>query len=252
MSINFHHCKSRFGLLAATCIAASLSASIPASGQFAVIDSANLAQTILTAKRSLEEINNQIIQIQQFVQMLQNEAANLTSLPFSVIQQLDQSISQITSLMGQAQGILYNVENVQSQFQRYYPMSVGAGMPATQLSADAQTRWQYSLASFQQTMEVQSQIVQGIAGDQARLNALVSQSQGAVGALQATQSGNQLIALQAKQMAALQALLAAQARAQALEQARQAEAEAQGYAQYQQFLGSSPGVYAAVPVTMFH
>jgi P-type conjugative transfer protein TrbJ len=101
-------------------------------------------------------------------------------------------------------------------------------------------------------MEVQSQIVQGLSDDQAQMDGLIAQSQGAVGGLQAAQSGNQLIALQAKQMAALQALLAAQARAQAMEQARQAEAEMQGYAQYERFLGSSPGGYAASPVTMFH
>jgi len=240
-------------LFATAAIIASLSmASMPAAGQFAVIDNANLAETILTAKRSLEEINNQIIQIQQFVQMLQNETANLTSLPFSVVQQLDQSISQITALMGQAQGILYNVENVQSQFQRFYPTSISAGTPDAQLSTDAQTRWQYSLAGFQNTMQVQSQIVQELSVDQAQMDGLVAQSQGAVGALQATQAGNQLIALHAKQLGALQALLAAQARSQALEQARAAEAEGQGYAQYQRFLGAAPGDYAAVPVTMFH
>ena len=252
MSTNSRHRKSRYGLLTATCLAASLVLATSASGQLAVIDAPNLAQTILTAERSLEEINNQITQIQQFVQMLQNQTRNLTSLPFSVVQQLDQSLSQITSLMGQAQGILYNIQNVQSQFQRYYPTSIGAGASDMQLTADAQTRWQYSLASFQHTMEVQSQIVQGMPGDQAQLDSLIAQSQGSVGSLQATQSGNQLIALQAKQMAALQALLAAQARAQAMEQARQAEAEQLGYAQYQRFLGSSPGDYAAVPVTMFH
>jgi P-type conjugative transfer protein TrbJ len=240
-------------LFASAAIVATLSmASVPASGQLAVIDGANITQTILVAKRSLEEINNQIIQIQQFVQMLQNETANLTSLPFSVVQQLDQSISQITALMGQAQGILYNVENVQSQFQRFYPTSIGAGVPDTQLSADAQTRWQYSLASFQNTMQVQSQIVQDLSVDQAQMDGLVAQSQGAVGALQATQAGNQLIALHAKQLGALQALLAAQARSQALEQARAAEAEGQADAQFQQFLGGAPGDYAAVPVTMFH
>lgn len=252
MSINFRWRNSRFGLLAATCFAATLGWAIPAAGQLAVIDTANLGQNVLTAARSLQEIDNQITQIQQAVQILQNQTRNLTSLPFSVVQQLDQSISEITGLMGQAQGILFNISNVQSQYQRYYPTSIGAGTPSAQLSADAQTRWQFSLASFQQTMQVQSQIVQEIASDQARLDALVAQSQGAVGALQATQSGNQLIALQAKQMAALQALIAAQARAQALEQARRAEAEEQGYVQYQQFLGSSPGGYAAVPVTMFH
>ena len=246
-------CASPRRLLAVLCMTSALALATPlAHAQFAVIDAANLAQNILTAARTLEEINNQITQIQQFVQMLQNQARNLTSLPFSVAQQLDQSVSQITGLMGQAQGIVYTVQNVQSQFQRFYPASISATASDAQLVADAQTRWQYSLSTFQHTMEVQSQTVQNLPGDQAQMDALIGQSQGAVGILQATQAGNQLLALQAKQLAATQALLASQARAQAIEQARQAEAEEQAREQYRRFIGSAPGAYTPVTVTMFH
>ena len=223
-----------------------------ACAQLAVIDAASLKEATLEAQQSLQQINNQVTQIQQFVQMLQNDERNLTALPFSVVAQLDQSIAQITALMGQAEGLVYNVQGVEAQFQRFYPSSIGAATPDLQLASDAQTRWQYSLASFQNTMQVQSQIVQGLTADQAQMDALVAQSQGATGALQATQAGNQLIALHAKQLTALQALLAAQARAQALEQARAAAAEGQGYAQYQRFLSGAPAPYAPAPVTMFH
>jgi hypothetical protein len=48
------------------------------------------------------------------------------------------------------------------------------------------------------------------------MSALVGQSQGATGALQATQAGNQLLALQAQQLADLTASVAANGRAQAL------------------------------------
>jgi len=239
-------------LLATVCLVASVALTPPANAVLPVIDAANLVQTVLTATRTLEEINNQIVQIQQFVQMLQNEARNLTSLPASIVQQLDQSVSLITGLMGQAQGILYNIQSVQTQFQNFYPTTISPSSPDAQLVADARTRWQYSLSTFQHTMEVQSQIVQNLSGDQAQLDAVVGQSQGAVGILQATQAGNQLLALQSKQLAATQALLASQARAQAIEQARQAEAEAQAHEQYQRFIGTAPGTYTPVPVTMFH
>jgi len=225
---------------------------LPAHAQWAVIDAANLAQNVLTAARTLEEVNNQIVQIQQFIQILQNQVRNLTSLPFSVVQQLDQSVSQITSLMGQAQGILYNVQNVQAQFSRFYPSTISASAPDVQLAADARTRWQNSLSSFQHTMEVQSQIVQGLPDDQVQTDMLLGQSQGAVGILQATQAGNQLVALQAKQLGSLQALIASQARAQTIEQARQAEAEEEARERYRRFLGAVPGDYTPAPVTMFH
>jgi P-type conjugative transfer protein TrbJ len=48
------------------------------------------------------------------------------------------------------------------------------------------------------------------------MSALIGQSQGATGALQATQAGNQLLALQAQQLADLTAVVAANGRAQAL------------------------------------
>jgi type IV secretion system protein TrbJ len=244
---------NRRRLLATVCVIAGIVFAPPlAQAQWPVIDVSNLAQNIMTAARELQQVTNQLTQIQQFVQMLQNQARNLTSLPFSTLQQLDQSVSQITSLMGQAQGILYNVQNVQSQFQRYYPTAISPSSSDAQLMADAQTRWQYSLSTFQHTMEVQSQIVQNLPGDQAQMDALVGQSQGAVGILQATQAGNQLLALQSKQAASIQALLASQARAQAIEQARQAETEEQAFQQYQRFIGAAPGIYTPVPVTMFH
>jgi len=243
----------RSRLIVALCLAASLGLAPPvARAQWPVIDVSNLAQNTMTAARSLQEIDNQITQIQQFIQMLQDEARNLTSLPFSIMEQLDQSVSQITSLMGQAQGILYSVQNVQSQFQRYYPTLISPSSSDMQLMADAETRWQFSLSSFQNSMEVQSEMVQNLPDDQAQMDTLVGQSQGAVGILQATQAGNQLLALQAKQLAATQALIASQARAQTTEQARQAEAEEQAREQYLRFIGAAPGDYVPVPVTMFH
>ena len=78
--------------------------------------------------------------------------------------------------------------------------------------------------------------------DQSRLpggemTALVGQSQGATGALQATQAGNQLLALQAQQLADLTAAVAAQGRAQALDAARQAAIEAEGRERFRRFFG---------------
>src|SRR5262249_31027150 len=153
----------------------------------------------LTAARALHEIDNQITQIQQIVQMLRYAARNLTSLPSSIAEQLDESVSQLTGLMNQAEGILYSVQNVKAQFQHYYPDLISASASDAQLIADAETRWQYSLSAFQHSMEVQSEIVQNLSADQAQVDALVGQSQGAAGILQAAQAGNQLLALQSKQ-----------------------------------------------------
>lgn len=221
-----------------------------AHGQWAVIDSANLAQNIMTAARTLEEVNNQITQIQQAIQMLENQALNLASLPFSVVGALNADIAAVNQLMSQAQGLVFRIGQIDQQFQQLYPANYSSASNA-QLLQDAQTRWQTSLQGFQHAMDVQSQIVTNLPNDQQQMNTLVTQSQSAVGALQAMQAGNQLVALSTKQMLQLQALIASQARMQATEMARRAEDEADAAEQTQRFIGSGP-VYTPIPVQAFH
>ena len=84
-----------------------------------------------------------------------------------------------------------------------------------------------------------------------QITALVSNSQSATGALQALQSGNQLVALQTNQLADLTAVLAAIARAQSLEGARTIENQQQAQVQLSQFLNYGTG-YQPQTVQMFH
>lgn len=223
----------------------------PAEAQWAVIDVANLAQNILQAARMLEEINNQVTQIQQFVQMLEYQARNVTTLGLDTTPQIEGAITRVTGLMNRAQGLVYDVAQIEQAFARYYPATYDGQTTDAQLVADARTRWENSVASFRQAMLIESQIVAGIDGDRAQTAALIGQSQGAVGILQATQAGNQLLALHAEQMAGLQAMLAAQGRAQAAEQARKAAAEEQAREQLRRFLEPGAG-YTPEPVRMFH
>jgi P-type conjugative transfer protein TrbJ len=197
----------------------------PAVAQFAVIDAANLAQNVLQAARLLQEINNQIQSLQNEATMLQNMGLNLTSLNFSSLSGITSDLQQIGNLMNQAQGISFDVQSVETLFNQQYPQQYGAGSSMPQLLADAQTRWQNARSAFQQTMLVQSQIAQTVQTDTGKLSALVNASQGAVGSLQAQ--------LQ------IQTLMAAQGRAEALKDANDAEAEIEGQAALQTFLGWS-------------
>jgi P-type conjugative transfer protein TrbJ len=65
-----------------------------------------------------------------------------------------------------------------------------------------------------------------------------------------TQAGNQLLALQARQIADLTALVAAQGRAQALEAAQRAAAQDQAREQLRRFLAPGTG-YKPTRVEMF-
>ena len=80
-------------------------------------------------------------------------------------------------------------------------------------------------------MRVQAGVVQNLDTTRTQIDALVSSSQSATGALQAAQSGNQLVALQTKQLADLTAVMAAIARAQSLDGARNVESQAQAQQQ---------------------
>ena len=100
-------------------------------------------------------------------------------------------------------------------------------------------------------MRVQAGIVQSIDTAKSEAGTLLSSSQSAVGALQASQAGNQLLALQSKQLADVTALLASQGRAQSLELARQAEAQEQAREQMRRFIAPGQG-YQPGNVAMFH
>jgi P-type conjugative transfer protein TrbJ len=94
-------------------------------------------------------------------------------------------------------------------------------------------------------------VVQALDTSRTETNGLVASSQSAVGILQASQAGNQLIALQTRQLVDLTALVAAQSRAQSLEGARLTANQEQGRVQLNQFLNVSRG-YQPQTVQMFH
>ena len=194
-----------------------------------VYDPTNYAQNVLQAARALQQINNQITSLQNEATMLINQARNLASLPFSSLQQLQQSVQRTQQLLNQAQNIAFDVQQIDRAFQQQY-RNVSLSASDQQLVADARTRWQNTVGGLQDSMRVQAGVVGNIDTNRTQMSALVGQSQGATGALQATQAGNQLLALQAQQLADLTAVVAANGRAQARQSAEQAAAAEQGRA----------------------
>jgi type IV secretion system protein TrbJ len=237
-------------LLATVSLTAVLAAGVPARAQMTVFDPSNYRQNLLTAARTLQQVNNGIQSLQNEAMFLLNQARNLASLPYSSLAQLQQSIGQTRQLLGQAQRIAYDVSSIDQAFGRSYPQSYRSSTSAPQLLADAQTRWQNSLAGFQDAMRVQAGVVGNLDRTRVEIDALVSSSQSATGALQAAQSGNQLVALQTNQLADLTAVMASIARAQSLESARIVASQAQAREQLQRFLDYGPG-YQAQTVQMF-
>ncbi len=216
----------------------------PAHAQFGfgriVYDPSNYAQNVLTAARTLEQINNQITSLQNEAQMLINQARNLASLPHSSLQQLQQNVQRTQQLLGQAQNLAFEVGQIDQAFQSQYG-NVSLSATDAQLVADARGRWENTVGGLQDAMRVQAGVVGNIDSNRAEMAALVGQSQGATGALQATQAGNQLLALQSQQLSDLIALISANGRADALTEAERATAAEQGREQRRRFLTPGSG-----------
>ncbi|WP_116969002.1 P-type conjugative transfer protein TrbJ [Blastomonas sp. UPD001] len=221
------------GLFATTSLIA-VAIAPPAQAQLVVKDPTNYTQNVLQAARALQQINNQITQIQQQAQSLVNEGRNLASLPFSSLQQLQQQVQRTQQLLGEAQRIAYEVQNVQQVFETRYRGAALSGTHA-EMVANANARWQDSVAAFEDALRVQAGVVGNIDGARTAMDRLISSSQSATGALQAAQAGNQLLALQSQQLADLTALVAAQGRAQALESARTSAIEAESRERFRRF-----------------
>jgi P-type conjugative transfer protein TrbJ len=230
-------------MLAATPLALSPMVATPAHA-IIVFDPSNYAQNVLTAARTLEQITNQITSLQNEAQMLINQARNLASLPYSALQQLQQNVQRTQQLLQQAQGIAFNVQQIDQMFSQKYG-NISMSTTDQQMVADARSRWQNTVGGLQDAMRVQAGVVSNIDTNRTQMSALVSQSQGATGALQATQAGNQILALQSQQLSDLVALLASNGRASALTEAERTAAAEQGREQRRRFLtpgsGYTPG-----------
>jgi P-type conjugative transfer protein TrbJ len=211
--------------------------STPAHAQFIVFDPSNFGQNTLTAARSLMEVNNQILQLENEATMLLNEARNLTSLPFSIVAQLRATLARTTALINQAQGIAYQLAQARAQFDGNYPANYTSGVTGATMFGDTQIRWFNSLQALRTTVAMQAQAAENLSSDEDSLATLVAHSQDAIGALQAMQATNQLLALQSRQTIQDQQLRLTQDRAVALEQARVVAEEARAREVRRRFLG---------------
>ncbi|MFD1880763.1 P-type conjugative transfer protein TrbJ [Paracoccus pacificus] len=246
--MTIHRSRSRAIFMAVTMLAAPLALSpvltTPAHAQFGfgriVYDPSNYAQNLLTAARTLEQINNQITSLQNEAQMLINQAKNLASLPHSSLQALQQNVQRTQQLLSQAQNIAFDVQKVDQIFQTQYG-NVSLSATDGQLVADARSRWQNTVGGLQDAMRVQAGVVGNIDTNRTQMSELVGQSQNATGALQATQAGNQLLALQSQQLSDLIALMSANGRSEALIEAERATAAEQGRVQRERFLTPGSG-----------
>lgn len=210
----------------------------PAQAGILVFDPSNYSQTVLTAARTLQQINNQIASLQNEATMLINQAKNLTRIDFPQLTAMRQTLQQIDRLMGQAQGIRFQVAGLDRQVAQLFPSDFGALLRTDQRVIEARARLDTAMSAFKHSMGVQAQVVENVQADAQTLSDLVGRSQDADGALQVGQATNQLLALAAKQQFQIQNLMAAQYRAETIESARRVQVEQEARLATKKFLGS--------------
>jgi P-type conjugative transfer protein TrbJ len=217
---------------------AAIPAAAPVSAQVAVFDPTNYTQNLLQAARALQTVNNQIRSLQNEAQMIRDMATQLKRLDVSALLKLNKDIAAINALMAEAKGIAFTLKETQAALKVQFPDGYILSFTHRGLAEQAEVRWQSTMDAFQQTLQVQARIGEGLQADADTLSDLMQASEAAEGGLQAQQAANQLSALIAKQQMQITTLMAAQYRAEALDAARKAQGEAAAKAATRKFLGT--------------
>lgn len=193
----------------ALAIAAHFAFAAPARAQLAVIDPTNLVQNVLTAARALEQVNNQIRQIEQQTMML---ARN----PLQLSPEISQSITEARALFDAANGLAFEVSGLTDRIRTLYPETYSA-FRLDQVGARSEQWLSEARASLEHAMLVEARAASAIVDMRGRIDRAMSASLGAEGQTSAVQAGNQLLGVNAAQLAEIHVLLAAQGRALTVE-----------------------------------
>jgi P-type conjugative transfer protein TrbJ len=218
-----------------------------------VYDPANFSQNVLTAARTLQQINNQIAMLNNQAQMLSNQTKMIAGLPFSSVAAITSQIQRTEQLIAQAQGIAYSINNINQVFTASYNANaINSNFNLNQQPnlVQAQQRWQNSMNALQDALRMQATVVGNIQTSRNTVTTLGAASQSATGALQASQVTNQLLIQISQQLHDLNGMMASYQRGQTLVAAGRLADKQQAASQYSAIIDRLP--YTPQPVQMFH
>ncbi|MGB4057246.1 MAG: hypothetical protein WBK77_04100 [Alphaproteobacteria bacterium] len=185
-------------------LAAMCSVFILGGGQYTaasgipVYDVSNLAQNLLTAERSLEQINNQLKMLESLDFDSSGDVANI--------------LNETNSVLNQVEGIAYSVGQISEEFANAYPEDMN-GMSYEDLGSLKDSILQQTRTAQKHAMELQASVAGSIPQTRMTVDEIVSRSNAAPGATAAVQANTQMLATLSAQMSQMQALLMSQTRA---------------------------------------
>jgi type IV secretion system protein TrbJ len=170
-----------------------------------VIDPSNLAQNIMQVSHMVEQLRNQVQQIEQATAMLRQN-------PLQLSPELSQSIDEARSLFESVQGIAFQANQLGEDLRALYPETWENFDLESVLSQS--DRWMAeSRRSLERAMEAEARAAERIEQTRGHIDRALQSSAGAEGQTGAIQASNQLLGIQASQLAEIHALLIAQGRA---------------------------------------
>ncbi len=208
-----------------------------ASHALTVFDPLNYEQNLLSAIRALDTVENQIRQLQNQAQALARMDRNLLPQSGSIGPQLQTTLSSLRAQVAQGEALALTVRETDAAYQRLFPTAFSEALTGNEAIGAAKSRWDEAYASFKRAALLQGHVTESVGNDGRLLDEILGRSQSAVGALQASQAGNELAALGVKQTLQLQTLIAAQYRAETTERARSIVAQEEARQRFQRFLG---------------
>lgn len=200
--------NSRWMKIAAAAALALSVAAAPtqaARAQMPVIDPANLAQSVVQVTHMVEQVRNQVRQIEQATAMLK---AN----PLQLSPELSRSVAEARALFDSAQGIAFEARQVGKDIKALYP-ETWKDFELDQILGKSDEWMRESRQSLSRAMEAEANAARSIAATRTRIDRALKSSSAAEGQTGAVQASNQLLGIQASQMAEIHALLVAQGRA---------------------------------------
>ena len=193
------------GLALSLSLSAGLLTGSSARAELPVIDPANLAQNVLQAERALEQIHNQVQQIEQQARMLAHN-------PLQLSPELSHSIAEARALFDSARGIAFEVDRVSEDIRTLYP-DTWETFDLAEVGARSDRWLAEDRTVLERAMRAQAQAAAAIGASRDRIDRALAASAQAEGQTGAVQAGNQLLGVNATQLAEIHTLLVAQARA---------------------------------------
>lgn len=177
----------------------------PAHAQMAVIDPANLAQSITQVSHMVEQLRNQVAQIEQATAMLRQN-------PLQLSPELSRSIGEARALFESVEGLAFEANTLGEDLRTLYP-EIWAEHDLGDVLSQSDRWLAEGRASLERAMQAEARAARSIEGMRGRIERAMQSSSAAQGQTGAIQAGNQLLGLQAAQLAEIHALLIVQGRA---------------------------------------